>query len=187
MPRLTDTAGTSLPNIRDRFGEPNFRRFESAISHLVNQFPRSCIFNPGKLAQITSIARLRDAVRAYCHPDNTWVSAINRETLRTIWEQCSITPYGETQVAITSSASTANAELLEGLRASAPSGLSDIQIVNALDADLAQAVATCKAKGFFTDQITFVNLTSSLRDLISQTHPDTVWLDGDAENTYILL
>lgn len=186
MPRLTDSPGSTLPNIKDRFGVENFRRFEPAIIHLLSTFPRDCILNPGKLAQATAIARLRDAVRAYCHPDNTWPSLASRDNLRSIWEQCFIVPHGTTQVCIKSTASSANADLLEGLRTPS-SVISDALVVDSTDHDLAHAVTVCKNRNFLTDQITFINLTEHHRDELTSLFPDSIWLDGDLPNSFILL
>lgn len=171
-----------LPNVPDRFGEANWRRFEKIILHYVETYPLPVVFRPKTIALTTALCRIRDAVRAFLHPQNNWESPVNADKLREIWAKSYVSIVEDDRIEIRSTKNLQIAEL------QLKDEFRDALFVDAEEnPELFCAVMCCKNNNFFPQQVTVVKCPDDLRAAQAGKYPNVVFLETDDPTVFNII
>ncbi len=170
MPRLLDETGP-LPNINNRFGENNFRRFERIFAQLVKEFPAAVVVSPPKHLTLSTLeGRMRDAARAFLHPDCEWEAAVQQHEFREVWKQVALEQQRDGKLYV-GLKRFSERELQATVRSETNIGIMQTMSVDALDHELLRAVMLCKSEGFIPSQLLVVNGTESIINALAIEFP----------------
>lgn len=156
MPRHYTKDLPVLPNIPDRFGEQNWRRFEPVLREFVRVFPAPLTFRPKHIATTTAVSRLRDAVRAFLHPANAWDTDIPVDLLISYWPQVKLIPSDDT-VTIAQPGDVGRLQKETSVEA-----IHDNFVVDAeAQPELFKAILLCKHHEVFPNPVTVLNISEA--------------------------
>lgn len=181
MPRIYNDDLKELPNIPDRFGEANWRRFEPVIKEFLKRFPQPLVFRPKNISAVTAVARLRDAVRAFLHPTTNWESEVEPALLFTYWPQVAIRQMRDGTVAIGPDREISNIKTEDKIEK-----LRETVYVDASNEELFLAAACCKHHEVIIEPLTVVNATDEQIVLVTERYPNAPIIDnGDGTHTIV--
>lgn len=181
MPRIYTEDLKELPDIPDRFGEKNWRRFEPIIKEVIKRFPEPVVFVPKNIAPITAVSRIRDAVRAFLHPTNNWESEIDPSQIFSIWPQVNIKIANKTHVAI-----GLERELLGFKVEDKIERIQETGFVDATNTELFFSLLCCKHFELFAQPFTVLNATEEQVHEGSMRYPNAPMVDN-GDGTYTLV
>ncbi len=181
MPKLTDDPSIPLPDVADRFGELNVRRFESIIAAVVQRYPDPVSFKPISVKPITALSRLRDAVRAIVHPLSLITTSIDIDKLREIWPNINVRIEQDKVFIGTSLPSSPY------LSENTPDAIDSLIFLDATNVQLFEAACICKHFDLFQFQITVINCTPELVNATQERWPNAVLIEGSSPGEYTII